>query len=73
MEVQWKIAWRPRRKSEAGRRNSDVGTLDRPLYALDFQVECHSSPAFMLFKGHCHSVWQLYKKLEGVFLSKLMI
>ena len=20
-------------------------------------------------KGHCHAIWQLYKKLEGVFAS----
>ena len=20
-------------------------------------------------KGHCHAIWQLYKKLEGVFTS----
>ena len=23
----------------------------------------------MMLKGHCHAIWQLYKKLEGVFAS----
>ena len=26
------------------------------------------APQFSL-KGHCHAIWQLYKKLEGVFAS----
>ena len=24
---------------------------------------------FILLKGHCHAIWQLYKKLEGAFTS----
>ena len=24
---------------------------------------------FSILKGHCHGIWQLYKKLEGVFES----
>ena len=23
----------------------------------------------MILKGHCHAIWQLFKKLEGVFSS----
>ena len=26
-----------------------------------------SKRSFSLIKGHCHAIWQLYKKLEGVF------
>ena len=28
-----------------------------------FQIEV------ALLKGHCHAIWQFYKKLEGVFAS----
>ena len=27
------------------------------------------SQSFSVLKGHCHAIWQLYKKLEGVFAS----
>ena len=26
-------------------------------------------PLYLLLKGHCHAIWQFYKKLEGVFAS----
>ena len=32
---------------------------------ITFFTECQ---LFML-KGHCHAIWHLYKKLEGVFAS----
>ena len=25
--------------------------------------------SFFILKGHCHAIWQLYKKLTGVFAS----
>ena len=29
----------------------------------------HETDKFPELKGHCHAIWQLYKKLEGVFAS----
>ena len=29
----------------------------------------YSFVSYLYLKGHCHAIWQLYKKLEGVFES----
>ena len=35
---------------------------------IEFSKSLHWSPTSVL-KGHCHAIWQLYKKLEGAFTS----
>ena len=39
------------------------------ILSSKFKKICHIHLNVPLLKGHCHAIWQPYKKLEGVFAS----